>query len=74
MKTIQFTAYPDGYRCSEPGEQSGEYVKAEVAKELIGALEIALINLRNAARLGIGNSGAIVRAETAIWNADGRKA
>lgn len=28
MKTIRFTAYPDGYKCSEPGDQSGEYVKA----------------------------------------------
>jgi hypothetical protein len=27
IKIIRFTAYPAGYRCSEPGEQSGEYVQ-----------------------------------------------
>lgn len=35
MKTIKFTAYPDGYRCSEPNDQSGDYVKAEIASSLM---------------------------------------
>jgi hypothetical protein len=26
VKTVTFTYHPDGYRCSEPGDQDGEYV------------------------------------------------
>ncbi len=39
MKTIRFTAYPDGYRCSLPGDQSGLYVRASDAVELLGSLK-----------------------------------
>lgn len=35
MKTIRFTACSDGYRCSEPGDQSGEYVKREDVQSLL---------------------------------------
>jgi hypothetical protein len=39
MKTITFTNRPEGYGCSEPGNNAGEYVRAEVAKELLRALK-----------------------------------
>ena len=42
MKTIQFTAYPDGYKCSEPGDQSGDYVKLSDAMARIEEREKAL--------------------------------
>lgn len=35
MKTIRFTAYPDGYRCNVSGDQSGEYVKYSDVKVLL---------------------------------------
>jgi hypothetical protein len=44
VKTIRFT-YPHptgGYGCSEPGDNSGEYVPAAVAGELVAALTEAL--------------------------------
>ncbi len=43
MRTVRFTYYPDGYKCSEPGEQDGEYVKAEVAAELLEACKMVLL-------------------------------
>jgi hypothetical protein len=42
MKTIRFTSRPTGYGCSEPGEQAGEYVRAEVARDLLAACHAAL--------------------------------
>lgn len=46
LPTVRFTAYPDGYKCSEPRDQSGEYVKAEVALELLAACKwiVAIID------------------------------
>lgn len=43
MKIVKFTARPDGYGygCSEPNDQSGEYVKAEIARDLLEACEAA---------------------------------
>jgi hypothetical protein len=43
MKTVTFT-YPHhtgGYGCSEPNDQSGEYVRADVARELLAACKSA---------------------------------
>lgn len=42
MKTIRFTDRGQFYGCSEPGEQSGEYVRADVAGDLLDAAEAAL--------------------------------
>jgi hypothetical protein len=39
MKTIQFTNRPDGYGCSEPGNNAGEYVRADVARGILEALK-----------------------------------
>jgi hypothetical protein len=49
MKTIRFTASErlgGAYGCSEPGEQSGEYVKAEVARDLHDACYRAAMQWR----------------------------
>lgn len=43
MKTVKFTYSPEtGYRCDTPHDQSGEYVRAEVARELLEACKSAL--------------------------------
>lgn len=42
MKTVRFTYKTEpapGYYCSEPNDQSGEYVKADVVRELLEAAE-----------------------------------
>lgn len=41
MKQITFTSRSSGYGCSEPGDNSGQYVRADLAKELLAALEAA---------------------------------
>lgn len=33
MDTVRFTTRPDGYGCNKPGDMSGEYVPADVARE-----------------------------------------
>lgn len=51
MRTISFTyrsdRTPSGYYCSEPGDQGGEYVPAEVASELLALCEEALEQLQH---------------------------
>lgn len=37
MKTIKFTNRPYDYGCSKSGDNSGEYVRADVARELVAA-------------------------------------
>lgn len=41
MKTVTFTwPHPTGgYGCNQPGDQSGDYVRVEVAHKLIDALK-----------------------------------
>lgn len=56
MKTIRFTAYPDGYKCDHPGDQSGEYVSA--TPELIAAHQQAQAIFTVYQRGGIGGCNA----------------
>lgn len=43
MEKVKFTwphpEYCGDYQCDKPGDQSGEYVRAEVAEELLSALK-----------------------------------
>ncbi len=47
MKTIRFTAYPDAYRCSEPGDQSGEYVHSDEYRLIRSLLRTSYEALRS---------------------------
>lgn len=48
METVRFTTRPDGYGCNKPGDNSGEYVSAEIARDLLAVVEaIASFDGRN---------------------------
>lgn len=50
METFRFRFEPNtrgGYVCNKPGYQDGEYVKADVAAELLAACKAALSLLQN---------------------------
>lgn len=48
MRTVRFAQRTDlSYGCSEPGDQSGEYVKANVVGEMLAALIVARDALAN---------------------------
>ena len=65
MKTLNLTYHPiNGYRVNEPGDQSGEYVKAEVARELLEACEAAIAALKYAEYHGYFVSPS---AEAEVW-------
>ena len=44
MKTVRFeySSSFGGYRCSEPGDQDGLYVRAEVAQKMLAACKMIL--------------------------------
>lgn len=51
MKIITFRTHPSAYyTCSEPNNQSGEYVSADTAREVLAALERASGALAEIAR------------------------
>lgn len=77
MKTITFYTRngsydrPGGYGCSEPGNNSGEYVRADVARGLLEACEAFDLALCAGNRDKIIAAGVLARA--AITNAVGAK-
>lgn len=69
MKTIQFTPHHTGaYGCSEPGENYGEYVRADVTRDLLAALKVA----REAIDYRV-TSEALAQIDAAIAKAEGRQ-
>jgi hypothetical protein len=72
MKTIHFTNRENGYyACTEPGDNSGEYVRADVARELqVIALEV-LQHLENPPA-GHEQCGCCVQMRHKLWDALGR--
>jgi hypothetical protein len=52
MKTIRFDHFDQSglYGCSEPGDQSGEYVKADAVRGLVSVIE-ELVRVK---RAGVG--------------------
>lgn len=79
MKTITFTCpnpRHDGYGCSEPGDHSGKYVRAEVARELLEACKsavaiIPVLEVRNYPPGWVMKREAVQRLLTAICKAEG---
>ena len=52
MKTITFMQFSFGYGCSEPGNNDGQYVRADVAQDLLEACKLTATAIREAMQAG----------------------